>query len=376
MRNRRLLSLIVLSVLTCTLSQHSAASDTAPIMRLADKSLLLDIDTAGPRLVVAGERGHILFSDDNGTSWTQGTVPTSQMLTAVHFVDDRYGWAVGHDGLILASDDAGSSWRIQRDGLAAQHQLNLELREQALHQIEVIESELQQTAEQVEGRAEAELALEDARMDLEDANLALEEDVFTSPLMDIWFQDRDHGWAIGAFGTILATNDGGRHWSSIAQRIDNPDEFHLNSVTGDGHGRVFIAGEGGVLFRSDNGGKSWKSLPHFYDGSWFGLLYHPGEMTLLVFGLQGTLYRSIDFGETWSMVPNDIHITLSGGTVSDSGNIIIAGGVGTVLKSTDAGASFRATAIPDRLSLSGAQEHSGQILLVGQGGIKTLGGEK
>ena len=37
----------------------------------AASNLLLDITEAGDRLVVAGDRGHILYSDDGGNSWTQ-----------------------------------------------------------------------------------------------------------------------------------------------------------------------------------------------------------------------------------------------------------------------------------------------------------------
>jgi photosystem II stability/assembly factor-like uncharacterized protein len=32
------------------------------------------------------------------------------------------------------------------------------------------------------------------------------------PLEGLWFQDRQHGWAVGALGTILATSDGGASW--------------------------------------------------------------------------------------------------------------------------------------------------------------------
>ena len=37
----------------------------------AASNLLLDITEAGDRLVVAGDRGHILYSDDGGNSWAQ-----------------------------------------------------------------------------------------------------------------------------------------------------------------------------------------------------------------------------------------------------------------------------------------------------------------
>ena len=76
----------------------------------AAKGLMIDVVHAGKRLVAVGDRGHILYSDDQGATWTQAKVPTRQLLTAVFFVDDKQGWAVGHDAQILASTDGGATW--------------------------------------------------------------------------------------------------------------------------------------------------------------------------------------------------------------------------------------------------------------------------
>ncbi len=339
----------------------------APIMPLASRSLLLDIAEAGNRLVVAGERGHILYSDDDGEHWQQALVPTTQMLTGVHFVDAERGWAAGHDGLVLASEDGGATWRIQRDGLAVQHQRNLQMREAALDTIESLENALAQQEDD-----EALLALEDARFDLEDANLALSEPVFTSPLMDIWFEDTKSGWAVGAFGEMVTTRDGGGHWSDAAHLLDNPDEFHLNTITGDGAGRIFIAGEGGVMYRSLDGGDSFEALPPIYEGSWFGTLYHARTDALLVFGLRGNLFRSTDFGTTWTRIEHDRTVSLAGGSSSKGGDIVLGGAVGTYLISIDGGREFSAAALPDRLSLSTGIRRKGRLVLLGQGGARLL----
>ncbi|NND68330.1 MAG: hypothetical protein HKN19_12150 [Halioglobus sp.] len=348
----------------------TATPDLAPIMPLASRSLLLDITQAGERLVVAGERGHILYSDDNGAQWRQAAVPTTQMLTGVYFVDDRRGWAAGHDGLVLASEDGGATWRIQRDGLAAQHQRNLELREEALDSIQSLQSALDNATD--DQREDLQIALEDARFDLEDADIALSEPVFTSPLMGIWFQDANHGWAIGAFGTLITTRDGGRHWTDAAGALENPDEFHLNTITGDGKGRVFIAGEGGVMFRSLDRGESWQALPTIYEGSWFGAVYHARSDALLVFGLRGHLYRSTDFGATWSPVEHDSQVSLAGGTASTTGDIVLGGAVGTYLTSYDGGLNFTRKALRDRLSLASGLHLNERLILIGQGGVKVL----
>lgn len=346
------------------------AQGASPIMPMAPASLLLDITTAGKRLVVAGERGIILYCDDEGSSWQQANVPTIQMLTGVYFVDERRGWAVGHDGLILVSADGAASWRIQRDGLSVQHQADLELRETAHRKIRTLQQALATANDEM--RPEVELALEDAQLDLEDAELTLSEPVFTSPLMDVWFQDADRGWAVGAFGTIVATTDGGEHWVTRQRQLDNPDEFHLNTVIGDARGRVFIAGEGGLMFRSLDSGQSWESLEPFYEGSWFGAVYSAQYDALLLFGLRGNIYRSTDFGTTWEMVVNDSHMTLAGGTASAQGDIVLAGSVGTVLFSNDGGQTFRHTQMEDGLSLSSGMRRAKRLVLVGQGGVKTV----
>ena len=363
-------SLIVLATacLMVLAAAQAGSPRPAPVMPLAPKSLLLAITEAGDRLVVAGERGHILYSDDDGQSWQQALVPTTQMLTSVHFVDSQRGWAAGHDGLILVSDDGGENWRIQRDGLAAQSQTNLELREAAHLQLKHLEQRFE-TADP-ETRAQIEGDLEDARMDLEDAQLTLEEPVFTDPLMDVWFHNAAQGWAIGAFGTFVTTENGGQHWVNHEKVLENPDEFHLNAITGDGKRRVFVAGEGGVMFRSLDGGLSWEALEPFYEGSWFGTVYNAQIDTLFVFGLRGNLYRSADFGTSWTPVSNDNTSTLAGGSVSNGNEIVIVGGAGTVLHSTDGGQSFRHIMVEDRLGLSSGLGRDGKLILVGRGGIK------
>ena len=364
--------LLVVLALLVAVADRSGAADYAPILPLASHSLLLDVAAAGNRRVVAGERGHILYSDDNGSHWQQARVPTIQMLTALYFADDHYGWAVGHDGLILASDDGGASWRIQRDGLAVQQQANLENREQAHRRTMQLKQAMHRADDQT--RRVLQTQLDDAAMDLEDTELALSEPVFTSPLMDVWFQDRNRGWAVGAFGSLLRTDDGGEHWVGQTDLLYNPDEFHLNAITGDRSGRLFIAGEGGLMYRSADGGNSWQSIEPFYAGSWFGVVYSAAHDALLAFGLQGSLFRSKDFGDTWVSVSGDNRTALAGGSVSSSGDIVLVGGVGTVLRSRDGGLSFSRDVMPDRLSLSSAMFSGGQLLLVGQGGALIFDG--
>src|SRR5436305_120734 len=58
---------------------------------LPNKVLLLDAAKAGKRFVVVGERGRILFSDDDGQKWNVAASPVLTTLTSVAFADERNG---------------------------------------------------------------------------------------------------------------------------------------------------------------------------------------------------------------------------------------------------------------------------------------------
>ena len=127
------------------------------------------------------------------------------------------------------------------------------------------------------------------------------------------------------------------------------------------------------MFRSLDGGLSWEALEPFYEGSWFGTVYNAQNGALFVFGLRGNLYRSVDFGTSWTPVFNDNTNTLAGGSASNGNEILLVGGAGTVLHSTDGGQSFRHTMVEDRLGLSSGLGRDGKLILVGRGGIKVRG---
>ena len=281
----------------------------------ADKSLLLDVTKAGSRLVMVGDRGHILFSDDQGKTWNQAKVPSRQLLTALTFVDDRHGWAVGHDAQILASSDGGATWAKQFEDLSRE-----------------------------------------------------------APLLDVWFQDSQHGIAIGAYGAMFETTDGGQHWQDVADRLDNPDGLHLNGIAQVKDAGLFIVGEQGSMFRSRDGGQTWEKPDSPYEGSFFGVIGTAQANTLLAYGLRANLYRSTDFGDTWEKISlqaerGPLEFGLSNATLLDDGSLVLVGNGGTVLRSSDDGATFKVFNRADRLALAGASGLSdGNLILVGQGG--------
>ncbi len=353
------------------LSKSYALDDVldAPSMKtnLAAEALLLDVAAAGERIVAVGERGHIIYSDDQGVKWTQAQVPVSVSLTAVYFPTDTHGWAVGHGAIILHSSDAGETWKKQFDGNKA----NQEVIDQSEKSIATLESALESAPESQQ---------EDLEMQLEEAQFGLEDSQFdaevgpSKPLLDILFLNDQEGFAVGAYGFFFKTEDGGKSWFNVSDRIDNKDGFHLNAIAQVTGGSIFIAGEAGLVFRSNDNGDSWVSLDSPYDGSFFGTSGTGNVNEVLVFGLRGNLYRSIDLGANWIRIDSDNEATLIAAKDDADGIITVVGNSGIVLVSGDSGESFQSVIRENRKAVNSVLLlENGNLLLVGEHGVDISG---
>ncbi|WP_165787013.1 WD40/YVTN/BNR-like repeat-containing protein [Pseudohalioglobus lutimaris] len=336
----------------------------------ASRSMLLDIAVAGERLVAVGERGHILTSQDQGQNWTQAEVPTSVMLTRVFFVDDKLGWAVGHDGNVLHSQDGGLIWALQRDGLADQVRINEDNAGRALSTVEELQAQLAAAEEDAVDALEE--ALEEAEWVLENAREKLDMPVYAPPLMDVWFATPEQGWAVGAYGTLLRTANGGRNWADWSHHVGNPDELHLNGVVGDGAGTLYLASEWGMVFVSTNAGESWRVAETGYDGSFFGVVSNPETGSVFAYGLLGTIYRSEDQGVNWSAVDGLVRGSLFGAEAV-AGSVVFVGQGGIATLTRDDGRTFTPMVQPDRDGLFGVATMSdGRFVASGERGARLL----
>jgi photosystem II stability/assembly factor-like uncharacterized protein len=333
---------------------------------LATESLLLEVARDGDRLLVGGEQGHILWSDDDGQSWTQGDVPISLAVTSVAFAGGGHAWATAHEGYLLHSADNGASWEVRLSGSDVAR-LSVGGLEQKIALLE--EAVANATPET---REDAEWALDDAHFTLDEARAAIDEGM-TSPLLKVWFADENEGFVLGAYGTFLHTTDGGDTWASEGYRLDNPDNYHYYGIARSAAGTLLLAGEAGTLLRSLDNGVEWERIEISYPGSYFGAVA-PSDGSLLIFGLRGNAFRSTDEGATWVPVDTGDQRTLMGGTAGDDGTVILTGSAGAVLRSADAGATFDVIPTTGNLVFSDViTAADGRTLLVGFGGISVLG---
>lgn len=319
----------------------------AEVMPRAAESLILDIVDAGDRAVAVGERGHILVSETRRDGWRQiENVPTRSNLNAVTAIDGRV-FAVGHDSVILRSDDGGLTWARKR------------------------------------------VVLFDKRNPDPRSG---------GPLLDVMFIDRDNGFAVGAYATLLRTSDGGETWTlvdvlgrgdlsaapeptddsnapavdsdswnfqSSDLDLDEETDPHLNAIGRTASGSLFIVAERGAAFRSIDNGSTWERIQLPYGGSMFGVIAGAGEH-VLCFGLRGNVYESYDLGTTWTKRETGTDLSLMGGAIGGDGSTVLVGGNGVVLSRSGDTSAFLLTMHPDGKVLS-------SVLVLGPGEYTTVG---
>lgn len=335
---------------------------------IASANLVLDAASDGQRILIAGEQGHILYSDDSGATWAHAQVPVSLAMTAVSFAGPNSAWVAAHDGLLLRSTDKGQSWQTNLTGTDVAR-LSADAAEARVKQLQA-EMDLAGP----ESLEDLEWALDDALFAFEDASAVIDEGV-TTPLLDVWFENERNGYALGAYGILLRTNDGGTTWSLLSDRLDNPDNYHLYSITRSVAGTLLVAGEAGTLLRSMDNGENWDRPDAPYQGSFFGTVA-ADDGSLLVFGLRGNVFRSTDEGQSWLQVVTGDQRTLLGGIATADGTIVLVGSAGAVLTSSDHGSSF--TSIPTsgtRVYSSVTDTADGKLMLVGFGGVSVIDGQ-
>jgi photosystem II stability/assembly factor-like uncharacterized protein len=282
----------------------------APRLVLPHKAQLIAAAPAGKRLVAVGDYGVVILSDDGKTYRQAKAVPTRAVLTSVFFIDDKGGWAAGHDGTILATADGGETWQVMR-----------------------------------------------------------EEPGKERVLLSIWFENALHGIAIGQFGLMLETDDGGKTWRE-RKIVDDPDqaEKHLMQIFAGANGLVFVTAESGSIFRSEDAGRTWKAIQTDNKGSfWTGRALTDGG--LLVAGMRGHVYRSDDRGNNWTKVASGTQQSITGIDQRSDGSVVMVGNSGIVLASPDGGRSFSIAIRPDRANLTAIVARSAGDAIFGLTGV-------
>ncbi|WP_249674730.1 WD40/YVTN/BNR-like repeat-containing protein [Pseudomonas abieticivorans] len=311
---------------------------------------LIGVAQAGDALVGVGLHGLIQRSLDNGKTWEQVPSPVASDLVQVRFSDARNGWIVGHDCVVLHSSDGGASWAVQMDG----RQL-----------LGLLDTVYGQRAAQ--GDQDAADMVREVKRAMGSSATA---DVLPAPLLDVLFDAQGHGFAVGAFGMILHSDDAGKTWQPWIERADNPRRMHLYGLA-QRDGTFYISGEQGLLLRLDAQQQRFVAIETPYTGTYFGVAAL--DHLLLAYGLRGTLYASRDEGQNWQAV--DTHLNSSLVNIVEQGPALIVVSQGGQLVQLDR-QSLQVTPLAERrVGEVFAASNTGQaasLVVTGFGGAQVI----
>lgn len=323
---KTIINLIIFSLLI--LVSKGTIAEPAVIAPKADKSLLLDIvKVSEQRYITVGERGHILISENSGNDWRQVAVPVDVNLTAIDFLDESHGVAVGFDQTILLTDDSGETWTVSHQEVSN----------------------------------------------------------FQPALFSVLYTEENNITAVGSYGLYLETNDGGKTWNNrqVDSLSDVYDGFsHFYDIERLSENVWYLSGEKyiaeandlgeefskGMVAVTQNGGKTWEKLPSPYEGSFFGINVHNSD--IYVYGLRGNLFHSDDMGQSWEKIALGDQAGLHDMTILDDGSYILVGTGGAFIRRDGNDITIaKRTDLKGRAALVRTSE--GAFIIVGEGGVET-----
>lgn len=226
------------------------------------------------RGIIAANSGRFYRTSNGWDAVTSVFQPTWGNGSCIYFVNDTLGWAGMESGKILRTTDAGATWTLQTSGTT-----------NAIMDLHFVD--------ELHGFACA-TGLVALRTDDGGATWTLLSLPTGTSLRRIHFTDSMNGIGVGIGGVIARTSDAGDSWEPVT----SPTANSLLGLHVRGN-RMIAMGTWGTVITSTDGGSNWSQLAldvldlysASFDESGIGLLTGKARV-----------YRSLDFGDTWEPV--------------------------------------------------------------------------
>ena len=175
----------------------------------------------------------------------------------------------------------------------------------------------------------------------------------------VQFLDQNHGWVAGSGGTLLETNDGGATWKRISALTKDTlrDICFVDDHTG------WLIAERDVyklktndearsyLLRTDDGGLTWR--PIYLDGAEVNALLvrviFADPSNGWVFGETGVIFATSDGGAHWTRQSPPTQHLLLGGAYFDSSRLWLVGAGATIIHTHNSGVTWQTATVRDNL---------------------------
>lgn len=212
-------------------------------------------------------------------------------------------------------------------------------------------------------------------------------------LYAVSFGDERRAWAVGSGGTLLYSQDAGISWAALAVQLP-PDEFDgarpltspLFDVSAVSGNEAWAVGDFGIVLHTKDG-TQWTPVEiptqDFADDNIPDRIFNgvdfPDPDSGWMVGEFGTTLRTNDGGVTWvgehrfTGAVEDVYLmaVAAGG----AGRAVAGGTGGAVIQTDDGGASWLAAKLPTTAGLFGVAWSSPTVLLVGDRGVIFASGD-
>lgn len=143
----------------------------------------------------------------------------------------------------------------------------------------------------------------------------------------VQFIDATHAVALGEFGFIAFSEDGGQNWRR-GEAL--PDEFYPYAALFADRDQGWVAGIAGQILHTKDGGKHWEKQENATQASLYRLFMHRGVPhgvggSGVIARLDGGVWRNVRY-------PDPLPVTLGAGASLPGQNAIVVGGPGGLLR--------------------------------------------
>ncbi len=281
----------------------------------------------GSTIVAAGSGGGIIYSNDEGATWTmpEGIIPTTS-LYALKKVGDNFIIAGGYDGMLIKSVDNGATWSaiFASDGVHCPTIKDISFVNENVGYIARYNRMVSKTVDGGETWTTV----------IPDTNTT------GYTLYGVQFLDENTGFVVGKSGTGVSafykTTDGGATWSKLIGTFSD----HLLSVYFTDYQHGVVCGRDLTVYYTNDGGNTWTA------GTINGSPDPGADLNKVVFydsqngiAFGDVLLRTTDGGATWDYSALPSSAEMKSGVMESVDHWILAGS-SEINETTDGGSSW------------------------------------
>lgn len=272
----------VLLAATVSVGPVQAEADVSTVHVLSPHRDLFDLAIDQDRWIAVGALGSVLESEDGGRTWMDQSLDTQLALLAVA-ADGGQAVGVGQMGLVA----------IRSNGAWSMHQAPTQER------LLAVATEHGGLTIAV-GAFGTMLVSEDAGENWRFVEIDWMEFDPTGNephLYDVHLE-RDRILVVGEFGMVLESTDGGGDWRLMRRGEESLFALHVYGQT------TYAVGQNGIVIRNKGPGSAWEKLQTGVVANLLGIVQRDGSGDLIVSGMRAVL-RSSDGGDSWSAIEAD-----------------------------------------------------------------------